>query len=116
MKPKPLDLEFNEKSLRNGIKNDIRHTDILVSESELVDYLISLIKKERKEIKQQIKSALQGLLNDIEKLNKNSRDCKIISISYKDLENIAFENGYQLAMKKCIKLIKKWFPDVMRDE
>ena len=62
-----------------------------------------------------VKSALQGLLNDIEKLNKNSRDCKIISISYKDLENISFENGYQLAMKKCIKLIKKWFSDVVKD-
>jgi len=93
---KPLDLEWLYNVLETNKKN-----------SELEIWCKNFNKKLKQEIKQCLKSALQGLMEEIR---------------LTDLEWVVYSDGSQKRMSEkerkeiIIEFIKKWFPDVMRDE
>ena len=93
---KPLDLEWLYNVLETNKKN-----------SELEIWCKNFNKKLKQEIKQCLKSALQGLMEEIR---------------LTDLEWVVYSDGSQKRMSEkerkeiIIEFIKKWFPDVVKDD
>lgn len=88
MKPKPLDLEGIEKSAIKEL--NVREAGAVL---KTIDF-----------VKQQIKSALNGLIEDIE------LECKPYDMLYGEVGN------RKLSFVEIKQFIKKWFPDVVRDD
>jgi len=93
---KPLDLEWLYNVLETNKKN-----------SELEIWCKNFNKKLKQEIKQCLKSALQGLMEEIR---------------LTDLEWVVYSDGSQKRMSEkerkeiIIEFIKKWFPDVVEND
>ena len=121
-KPKPLDLEELNKLADEIIEmfcvvDDIPYPDgtgIWGKDTEIysTDENGTARSKARKdvirEVRQCLKSALQGLLNDIEEQKGLIKICNVCKSNNK-IENV-------IIIDTLKQLIRKWFPDVVKDD
>ena len=101
MKSEPLDLDIKNEALE--IITGRRQYNLTLSDIDTIEIVLNLIK-------QRIKSAVQGLLKDIEKLESEITD------EYKnEWLNTPMKHYCISLLNECKGLIKKWF-DVINEE
>ena len=98
--------EWDEDTIKNIVRRDVK----IFSH---VDYAVELrdIEELFQEIKQRIKSAVRGLLKEIEELIIGWQEAM-----GKEEMNKAYGNGAIRSLIDAKNLIKKWFPDVLRGD
>jgi len=98
--------EWDEDTIKNIVRRDVK----IFSH---VDYAVELrdIEELFQEIRQRIKSAVRGLLKEIEELIIGWQEAM-----GKEEMNKAYGNGAIRSLIDAKNLIKKWFPDVLRGD
>ena len=62
-----------------------------------------------------VKSAVDGLLADIDATLKKTKKDMVQYLIDNDFSGQAFSSGYRTALKDVEEIIKKWFPDVVKE-
>lgn len=70
-----------------------------VAVEDLMTVLLRMVDETEDEIKQQVKSAVQGLLEDLERAMR-----------------VTCDEGEKAHLGYCVYLVKKWFADVMEEK
>ena len=100
MKSEPLDLDIKNEALE--IITGRRQYNLTLSDIDTIEIVLNLIK-------QRIKSAVQGLVEELKEKQAHAR-------VYQSDESLEFYEGYEEGIFDAIELIKKWFADVISGE
>jgi len=115
MKPEPLTKEkIDEKIIWDRFWSIIRRLPIMKMKRQHDNEVIGLqiaFEGEILHIQRDVKSAVQGLLKEIEKEKKFSESNAFLKQKQKD----AYFLGYLHALDFCEEKIKKWFSDVVEN-
>jgi len=86
-----------------------------VAVEDLMTVLLRMVDETEYEIKQQVKSAVRGLLEEIEKI-KESLNESIKQAEKEDVSHAKYDFWFALDIVEQIEgKIKKWFPDVVEE-
>ena len=109
MKSKPLDLKEIEKKILKELPFVVGDTYVGITEEERIEQVIKkTIELTKEEITQRLKSALQGLDDDIDFLYRKFEKYDVWSKSNDEV--------CDMCEKYFKKQVKKWFPDVMEND
>ena len=117
MTQKPLDLEDIVKEW-NELEKKMRKNALNLSKrmgQTITVYKPALEKEKLNIVKQHIKSAVQGLLEEIESKIEEAKTDIEIEQKEEDFDMVEMYKGRKKAFEEAIELIKKWFPDVVEE-